>query len=308
VITDLGMLPSVDTSTGSTRAAATYEDYLPVWSPNGRYVAFTRETGDSSDSVYIVSVKSGQQRRLVASGSSPSWSPDGTRIAYDDIDVMTIKLNRTGRKRAAIDGSFPRWSPDGGNISFERVGDGLNFQVFVVPADGGKARRVTSDGSSAEWSPDGTRLVFVTGEGTFGRQAGISVVGRDGKGIRTLSWGEDPSWSPDGRKIAFTRVVEDEEDRVYVMRNDGGNVRLLAVGEGPEFSPDGKWIAYSGEDGSIWRIDRDGLHLKRLTRSSSGGLDFNHAWSPDGRFLSYQRGSRIWIVRSDGTHARQLTH
>jgi len=305
--------PSAMEASGNGAVAAS-EDFLPVWSPDGRYIAFMREAGDYSDSVYIVAVKSGQQRRLVA-GGHPTWSPDGTHIAFDDFGVFTIKLDRTGRKRVATDGMFPLWSPDGRNILFERIGPGDTDDswLYVVPAAGGKTQRVAKPGSNGDWSPDGTKIAFDTGDLFLGSIPKIRVVGRDGKGLRSLSPGTGPKWSPKGSEIAFTGGGEDAWT-VSVMRSDGSNVRALRSGEGPVFSPDGKRIAYyDGDSGSIWVMNRDGSNPRRLTRPAAGFSDFSQVWSPDGRTLAFVRekgvsGARIWLVNSDGTHARQLTH
>lgn len=305
-------LPSgagVRTDARTERSAAQHSDFVPVWSPDGRYIAFTRQTRQVDDAVFIVGANSGSAKQLVAPGRFPSWSPNGTRIAYYDVHVLTVKLDGTGRKQVARYGSFPLWSPDGRSILFERSWPPLG--LYVVSAAGVEARRLARDASDAQWSPDGRRILFVTG-GIELLQPGISVVGRDGKSLRALGPGSEPSWSPDGREIAHQVGGRAEPASVRVMWSDGSHARALAAGGSPVFSPDGKQIAYRGEDEAIWIVNQNGSNSRRVTRPRAGYRDHSQVWSPDGQALAFvrQKGvgiARIWLVNGDGTRERQLT-
>jgi Tol biopolymer transport system component len=297
---------------------ATYSDSDPAWSPDGRYIAFTRWNwkGKPFQSVYIVTVKTGDQRRLVT-GAAPSWSPDGTRIAFARVSggISTIRIDGTDLTRLTTrDDSYPVWSPDGRNIAFQRNEPAANriyMGLYVIPASGGSARRVgtapRTDSQWVDWSPDGTKIAFsVSRRDPESWQ--IQVARRDGTGVRGLVTGSAPDWSPDGRQITF-----EDEKRTHVMRSDGGQVRMLRKGQWPKFSPDGKRIAFY-RGGALWIMDAKGSHLGRLTRPKFG-YDEDHSWSPDGRMLAFSRvpccggleEGRVWVVRSDGSESRQLS-
>ena len=112
----------------------------------------------------------------LASVSSPSLSPDGTRIAFIDSTTsaedhkttsrVMVKDTTGGKPVHFTNGpsdSLPRWSPDGESIAFLRKDDNQHDQVWVILADGGEARSVTSRVRGVvdyAWSPDTTRLVI----------------------------------------------------------------------------------------------------------------------------------------------------
>ncbi len=163
--------------------------YAPELSPNGEWIIFTKHGGGL-------------------------WKmrPDGSGVQRvtnkDDID--------------------PSWSPDGSMIAFASSRSGAR-QLFVMNADGTNIQQVTSltdMGGRSAWSPDGTKLAFY--RGPFGDR-NIYVIHIDGTGLVKLTNGGDnlaPSWSPDGNWIAFTSF-RDGNNELYIMRPDGTGVTRL---------------------------------------------------------------------------------
>lgn len=143
------------------------------FSPDGNRIAVSREQG-RGDSEIVVIGRDGRVLRQATSGAgidvSPSWSPDGGRIAFCSTragspQVYVGDAGGGSARRVSGGGSYntsPAWSPRGDKIAYTgRVGG--RFQVFVVPASGGEPRQLTSSGgdnTDPAWSPDGRYLLF----------------------------------------------------------------------------------------------------------------------------------------------------
>ena len=242
---------------------------------NGGRSATGRIAFDNFDDVWTINADGSAVTRLTDAPQpefDPSWSPDGTQIAYrsertGNPEIWVMNAGGTQQQRLAA-GLSPAWSPDGSLIAFAGHG-GLS----VIKPDGTGLRALphTEGGEYPSWSPDGSRIAFnsnVTGDHV------MYVARADGTKIRDLSRageGWQVAWSPDGRSILFTshRDHPDNYTDVYVMRPDGSRVRRLTNSRAytPAWSPDGKHIVFSapglfimGSDGSgVRAISTDGV-------------------------------------------------
>jgi TolB protein len=287
--------------------------------------------------IWLVNADGRRVKRLTsepAVDTAPTWSPDGTRVAYlrafgdssMNVDGMggglgAIDMGPAGHARNSggtlsvvgadgsgdhvllktADAAAPAWSPDGSRLAFARTRMG----IYVVGADGRGLRRLTDGGDYPAWSPDGSRIAYAG-------EAGIWVMNADGAGKRRLSTDSfdlGPSWSPDGTVIAFTRFTDNGRE-VWVVNADGTGSRRLATSTGgvidpnitmdpaPSWSPDGAKLAFdvAGRTGvsSIGVIDSDGSGLHIYKHNHDG--DFHPTWSPDGSTLL----TTSWLVKGEG--------
>jgi TolB protein len=221
-----------------TRRRRDWDYGSPVWSPDGRRIAFDAEPR-YDEVIYVMNADGSKLRQLTpdaAFDSEPSWSPDGRRIAFKqgggDVNGRIGVMNADGSGRhlltpASDDDLAPAWSPDGRRIAFSRVSpDSGSFEVDVMDASGGNRHTLSpaasDDNYPVTWSPDGKRIAF-----DYSVELYILDVG-DRSRHSLKADGEAPSWSPDGRRIVFTSSRRNEAyNELYIMNADGSNQHRL---------------------------------------------------------------------------------
>jgi len=227
----------------------------PVWSPNGKKIAFESDRTDSNpnenpeiNDVFTMNPDGSSVTQLtdslVGPSGDPGWSPDGSLIAFESdagaypknqgIYVMRADGSHVRRLTTLpspasadgpvgtfdIDGSA-RFSPDGHQLVFTRLKRGQEGALFTTDLKG-HTNQITSYAIGAGdgvWSPHGDRIVFEAHDGN------VHVVNSDGKHLRNLTHyapeqqggGADPVWSPDGRKILFLQGIVQQQGSPRVL-------------------------------------------------------------------------------------------
>jgi class 3 adenylate cyclase len=236
------------------------------------------------------------------SGVQPSWSADGSRIAFvsdrdGDEEIFVVSLDGTGTPTQLTDNTVrdagPDWSPKG-ELVFSSDRKDRDTAIYIWAGGGDGVRlfdRLGHDGG-AVWSRDGTMIAFSSEvEGT----ADIWVM-RDpedpyGSGTVRLTETADedtmPAWSPEGTMIAFTRRDSQNVSHVWVMSADGTDLRQLSTpsvgGANPTWSPDGKTIVFAGTRPGNHELFAVAVNkpgdLVRLTRTTNGD-ERDPDWEP----------------------------
>ncbi len=251
-----------------------------AWSPDGARILFTAPGEPSGAQLFVRWMDdegaTSQVTRLENSPSGARWSPDGRWIAF---------TSRVGAKAEFAGVALPgrpkgaKWAAEPKVVERaaykrDRAGyvDTGWTHVFVVPAEGGTARRLTH----GDWNHSGVR------------------------------------WSPDGAELYFTSFRDEEADRpehwqeseIYAVAVATGEVRRLTdrrgADSGPVPSPDGSLIAYTGSDAHRDTYRNREIHV--MNRDGSGSRvisgDYDRqtgamTWAPDGSGLYFN-------VRRDG--------
>lgn len=248
------------------RLTSTGEAFLPVWSPDGRHIAYS-----DYRAVYVMPAEGGATRRLEVDASAIGtwgWTRDGKAVlAYgpsiEDGRNWLFRVPLEGPpEKLVLRGLFPDESPDGRTLAFS-----VRDTIWLMD------------------KASGARTVLLV-PWAVGRPA------------------YKPMWSPDGRWIAFMRWNGHRQE-LWRIRPDGtGRRRIdtgpIMVGGHYAWTPDGTALLIGGEIHGIWgvwRIPTDGGTIRRYTISSEE--NYHCSVSPDGRRFVFQRSadaSRIMLV------------
>ncbi len=268
----------------------------------GRRTSWFAYEAHRATQLYSMAADGSDVKRLTHSDASdrfPSWSPDGSKIAFvsdlsDDHEIYVIAADGSDLRPLTFSHGWDgpaTWSRDGSHIAFQSDRDGRHA-IYVMTSDGDNTRRITDDRGAYRlpvWSPDGgTILCWSDRDG----RPGLYLMRPDGTDLRWIGLATRgrASWAPDGARLALSGADDDPRElSVYTI--DGATYHRVTRDGAPEpnpaWSPEGRRIAYEqvvDSNRDIYTIAPDGTDRRRLTRDGSSAWP---AWSPDGKRIAY---------------------
>jgi Tol biopolymer transport system component len=225
--------------------------------------------------------------KLVMTGyadkNNKTWSIYVYDISSKNMTRLTNKIN--------VWDSDPSWSPDGSMIAFTRIYESQNMknETWMMNSDGSNLHFIGVQGFRPKWSIDGSKLIYCSNVSGNWEIYTCNIDGSNEQRILNTPEDEfDPSWSPDGNTILFTSMMDGNYE-IYKMKQDGTNLTRLTnntASEGtPDWSPDGTLIAFVSDrigagNFQVFIMNADGSNVNQLTNTPATITAVNPSWRP----------------------------
>ncbi len=339
-------LVSIDGGTPREMQTGMRSSSDPIWSPDGKEIAFVADETNGTSQVYVENANGGTAKKItnIALGASGVlWSPDGKYIAFvsdvfpdaknDSENAIREKELENGKVKAKFFPSLPyrvwnQWK------------DGKRSHLFIVNVDSGTTRDLTPGdydtppidlGGRMDYafSPDCKEVCYVKNTArmvavsTNNDLFTVSIYGGESKRITTNPSNDNlPLYSPDGRYIAYRAqlIPGFESDRSRLMLYDRKEGTIINLTEKFDrsvdevvWSPDSKELYFNSDDEgyhNIFEVDALTGNAKKITENST---NTDLTITPDGKDIVFLRQSvthpdDIYKMNLQTREVTQLTH
>jgi Tol biopolymer transport system component len=316
-------------------------DIFPAWSPDGRHIAFYRES-EEGNGIYTIPVIGGSETLLYSGDvwSKLSWSPDSKYLAfsatdssgkYSSIFYLEIetrqKKNLTHAYLQKMDDGNCSISPDGKKLAFVRGATLSSENIYIIPIKGGEAKQITFKNNAIggiAWTRDGSEIIFSSTAGGMFEYSLWRVPSGGGEAKQVQISGDNlssPSISQKNQIALEQSVIDLDIYRLKIpnSKNDKTFPTRLIYSTQIEYearmSPDGKKLTYvSNLTGSqeIYICDIGGKNPNQLTNFKNAGPGSPY-WSTDGNTITFDSDhikgqTDIYIISANGGKPKQITN
>jgi len=318
----------------------TESERSPVWSPDGKMIAFFRRAAEGqATSLIMVPAAGGPETRIgeVVQGGTLVWSSDGrwlvaTEGGVKERAIVAISVLSGAKHRVTEPYEFGYCgfglAADLGRLIYCSGGPGPStiFEVKLGPGlrPAGQPRALLSNVWLSEMiiTADAKEIIYTNGiysesDGLWRRR--LSPGSTPEPIVETSDQFLTPAISPDGSRLVFGKAFVERVETWRLPLGDAAAARASPLltsthsDMNPSYSPDGRFIAFhSTRSGAseIWVVNRDGTNPRRLT-STNARTTATPRWSPDGGWIVYESTepgqSEVYTIRSNGGPAQRLT-
>jgi Tol biopolymer transport system component len=300
-------------------------DMDAAFSPDGRDIAFVRQSSNSSADVFIASIRDGHTRQITFDQHDIRgicWGPDGHSIIFssnrEGAAYALWSVSSTGGMPSLLSASGTLPSQPStilGNKLLLYTNASENTNIWQIKGESSSAPEllISSSGhnNSPRYSPDGNSIVFVSDRSGNWELWLSDSQGRNPRQLTHFGGPMvgSPRWSPDGSQIAFDARPYGHS-AIFVIRSAGGTPQLLMQNQWeermPNWSLDGKSILFNSDrSGSVrlWRVTNKGREPVRLTDLTA----YDSFESPDAKWIYFRSsGPGIWRVPAFGGKAEHV--
>ena len=241
----------------------------------------------------------GANEKILLSSSepiiSPSWSPDGKRVAYVSFETGMAKVFiqeiASGKREAVLSKetqiSSPSWSPDGKYLSLTLYQDG-NAEIYILRLRDRTLTRMTNQfaiDTESSWSPKGNKILFTSGRSGSPQIYELDLRKLNPKAKRVSfegSYNAKASYLPNEEGIIFVHRSNDGLFHIALKYKKENFIRVLTeakMDESPNVAPNGNMVIYGIREKNLSMLAGFSLSGAKFKLPASNGEVREPAWS-----------------------------